>query len=55
MVPIAQINSLTQAAYNVLAPAVEGAREGGAFDPEVQAPINASIQDKLLALSGRQH
>ena len=47
-------SSLAEAAYNVLVPAVEGARQGGAFGPEVQVPINARIQDKLLGLSGRQ-
>ena len=47
-------SSLAEAAYNILAPAVEGARQGGAFGPAVQAPINASIHSKLLGLSGRQ-
>ena len=47
-------SSLAEAAYNALSPAIDGARQGGAFGPEVQVPINASIQDKLLAISGRQ-
>ena len=51
---IALDSSLAEAAYNALSPAIDGARQGGAFGPEVQVPMNASIQDKLLALSGRQ-
>lgn len=45
---------LAQACYNVLQMGVEQGRKGGAFGPEVKVPINASIQNKLLALSGRK-
>lgn len=46
--------SLSQACYNVLQMGVEQGRKGGVFGPEVKVPISASIQNKLLALSGRK-
>lgn len=45
---------LSQACYNVLQMGVEQGRKGGVFGPEVKVPISASIQNKLLALSGRK-
>ena len=45
---------LAQVCYNVLQMGVEQGRKGGVFGPEVQVPISASIQNKLLALSGRK-
>ena len=47
-------SSLAEASYNVLAPVIEDVRKGGAFEPGVQVPITASIQNKLLGLAGRQ-
>jgi uncharacterized protein (TIGR03086 family) len=45
---------LAQVCYNVVQMAAEQARKGGVFGPEVKVPISASIQNKLLALSGRK-
>lgn len=45
---------LSQVCYNVLQMGVEQGRKGGVFGPEVKVPISASIQNKLLALSGRK-
>ncbi|MFQ6029215.1 MAG: TIGR03086 family metal-binding protein [Dehalococcoidia bacterium] len=47
-------SSLAEASHQALSQSVEGARQGGFFGAEVTVPISASIQDKLLALSGRQ-
>ena len=47
-------SGLAEVCYAVLSPAVEGGRQGGFFGPEVTIPISASIQDKLLGISGRQ-
>ena len=46
--------SLAEVCYNALVPAVEGGRKAGFFGAEVILPISASIQQKLLGLSGRQ-
>ena len=46
--------SLAEACFNVLPHGVEAGRKAGMFGPEVQVPISATIQDKLLGLSGRQ-
>jgi uncharacterized protein (TIGR03086 family) len=45
---------LAQVCFNVLQMGVEQGRKGGVFGPEVKVPISASIQNKLLALSGRK-
>ena len=45
---------LSQVCFNVLQMGVEQGRKGGVFGPEVKVPISASIQNKLLALSGRK-
>ena len=45
---------LTEAAYHPVSHSVEAARQGGFFGPEVQVPISASVQDKLLGMSGRK-
>ena len=47
-------SSLAEVCYHRFSAIAEGGRKSGAFGPEVQVPISASIQDKLLALSGRQ-
>ena len=47
-------SGLTEACYQSMLPGIEMGREGGFFGAEIQAPISASIQDKLLSLSGRQ-
>ena len=44
---------LAEALYPALQMGAEAGRSGGAFGPEVSVPISASIQDKLIALSGR--
>ena len=46
-------SGLAEACFGFLEQAAEGARAGGFFGPEVNVPITASIQDKLLAMSGR--
>ena len=45
---------LAEACFGVLQMGVEQGRSGGAFGPEVTVPISDTIQNKLLALSGRQ-
>ena len=47
-------SGLAELGYNVLVNVVEGARENGAFGPEIAIPTTASFQDRLLGLSGRQ-
>jgi uncharacterized protein (TIGR03086 family) len=44
---------LAEACYGALQMGAEGGRSQGAFGAEVTVPISATIQDKLLALSGR--
>ena len=46
-------SGLAEACFGFLSQAIEGARQGGFFGSEVQVPITASIQDKLLGMSGR--
>ena len=46
--------SLAEACYNVVLPGIAQAQETGAFGPGVEVAANASIQDKLLGLTGRQ-
>ncbi|PKB67676.1 MAG: TIGR03086 family protein [SAR202 cluster bacterium Io17-Chloro-G4] len=45
--------SLAEICYNTFACIAEGARNSGAFGPEVQIPISGSMQDKLLGVTGR--
>ena len=45
---------LAAACGELLAPIVTMARERGAFGPEVKVPNDASAQDNLLGMSGRQ-
>ena len=45
---------LVDFSYEVLKPVVEQGRAMKAFGPEVKVPANASLQDKLLGLSGRR-
>ncbi len=40
--------------YDFLAPQVEGWREAGAFGPAAEAPADADLQTRLLALTGRR-
>ena len=44
---------LVEVCYGVMQMAAEPGRAGGAFGAEVTVPMAASMQDKLLALSGR--
>ena len=46
-------SGLAEACYPCLQMGAEGGRQAGVFASEVTLPISASIQDKLLALSGR--
>ncbi|MGH9178326.1 MAG: TIGR03086 family metal-binding protein [Acidimicrobiales bacterium] len=41
-------------AYEYIEPQVEGWRAAGAFGPSVDVPKSASLQDRLLGLTGRQ-
>ena len=43
-----------QIVFQAFAPMMDGARQGGAFGPEVSVPDNASSQHKLLGMMGRQ-
>ena len=48
-------SGLAEVCYQVLSGGgAEMGRQGGAFGPGVTLPITASVQDKLLAISGRQ-
>ena len=47
-------SSLAEACYNGLIQVIEGRRDPQLFGPGVTVPISASIQDKLLALTGRK-
>ncbi len=46
--------SLAEICFQVLAPAADKARENGECGPEAPVPPTASIQDRLLGMSGRQ-
>ncbi len=45
---------LVEACYAGLLPMAEGMRNPQVFGPAVSVPENASLQDKLIALTGRQ-
>ena len=47
-------SGLAEVCFGVLSQQIEQARQMGAFGPEVSVPISASIQNKLLGLTGRQ-
>ena len=52
-------SGLAEVCYGVAEAAAEGLRANAAqglssFGPEITVPISASIQDKLLGMSGRQ-
>ena len=46
-------SSLAEASFGALSQGIEQGRLAGFFGPEVMVPISASMQDKLLGLSGR--
>ncbi len=46
-------SGLAEAAYGALQMGIEVGRQFGIFAAEVEIPMSASIQDKLLAISGR--
>ena len=46
--------ALAEACYAAFAPQIDGYRGPETFGPEVKVPENASIQDKLLGIMGRQ-
>ena len=45
---------LAEACYGAMQMGAEMGRQQGVFGPEIQVSMTASIQDKLLGLSGRQ-
>ncbi|MBI2371284.1 MAG: TIGR03086 family protein [Deltaproteobacteria bacterium] len=45
---------LIEPCHNIVAPAIEFARQAKAFGPEVKVPADARPQDKLLGLTGRK-
>lgn len=47
-------SGLADVCFRAMQGAAEGGRQTGAFGPEVSVPLSASIQDKLLGVSGRQ-
>lgn len=46
-------SSMSDACYALLEPMMQGMRAGGNFGSEVSIPASASIQDKLLGITGR--
>ena len=44
----------SQIVHGAFAPMMDGMRQGGAFGPEVAVADEASIQNKLLGMMGRQ-
>ena len=46
--------SLARARYDYLSPTIENRRKPELFGSEVEVSIDASIQDRLLAMTGRQ-
>ncbi|MCH8279652.1 MAG: TIGR03086 family protein [Chloroflexi bacterium] len=47
-------SGLAEACFAAMSPGIGKARDGGFYGREVLVPLKASIQDKLLGLSGRQ-
>jgi uncharacterized protein (TIGR03086 family) len=47
-------DDLVQGVWDVLSPDVENWRKMGVYGPAVEVPENASLQSKLLGLTGRQ-
>jgi uncharacterized protein (TIGR03086 family) len=47
-------SKLVEVCYGAFAPRVEGMRRPGIIGPEVKVPLNASTQNKLLGIMGRQ-
>ncbi len=47
-------DTLVQGIWDEIAPHAEEWRHIGVFGPQVMVPDDASLQDKLLALTGRQ-
>lgn len=47
-------SALAEVCYKYLMPEIESRRSPQLFGPSVTLPMSASIQDKLLALTGRQ-
>ena len=45
---------LAEVCFEIITPMAPAGRENGAFAPEVEVAANASIQERLLALSGRR-
>ena len=47
-------SGLAEVCFHAMLPVTPGGREQGFFGPEVNVPANATIQEKLLAVTGRQ-
>ena len=47
-------SQLAEVCFEIIAPVAPAGRENGAFAPEVEVAANATIQERLLALSGRR-